>query len=308
MRFILVILILLCGLGLRSQQLPLYSKYTFNRFAINPAYAGNKNRVEGIGTHRNHLMGFEGAPVTQLVSVTAPIQKRYIGLGLRIMNDQIGVTNQASALAAANYFIGFGPGRLAMGFELGFHSYQINWNSLVRRNQNDDAIPNETQSVVVPDGGFGLFFNSEKFYVGYSIQHMIRSRLRFTDLETESIARFRMHHYLNTGAVLEMSENINLEPHFLLKMVKGAPWQVDVGGYAVYKNMVGAGVGYRTGDAIFFTSKIEISQQFYVGYSYGMRIGQLATYSSSSHEVMFGYFYKLLEPARKKIIHPRYYF
>ena len=72
--------------------------------------------------------------------------------------------------------------------------------------------------------------------------------------------------------------------------------------------MIGAGVGYRTGDALFFTTKVEIGGQFYAGYSYGMRLGRLATYSPASHEIMVGYFYKLLEPARKKIIHPRYYF
>jgi type IX secretion system PorP/SprF family membrane protein len=293
---------------LNAQQLPLYSKYSFNRFALNPAYAGNKNRIEAIATHRNHLMGFEGAPTTQLVSVTAPIQKRYIGLGLRIMSDQIGATSQGSAVVAGNYFIGFGPGRLAMGFELGVHTYQIDWESIVKRHDNDAAIPTENRTIAVPDGGFGIFFNSENFYFGYSIQHMIRSKLKYTDIETESIARFRMHHYINTGAVFELNESINIEPHLLLKMVKAAPWQLDIGGYAIYRNMIGVGVGYRTGDAIFFTSKIEVKQQFYVGYSYGMRIGQLATYSASSHEVMFGYFYKLLEPARKKIIHPRYYF
>lgn len=308
MRLLLVISIIVLSFTVKAQQLPLYSKYTFNRFALNPAYAGNKNRVEAIGTHRNHLMGFEGAPVTQLVSVSAPIQKRYIGLGLRIMNDQIGATSQSSALVAANYFIGFGPGRLAMGFELGVHSYQIDWNNVKRNNQNDAVIPNQKQAIVVPDGGFGLFFNSEKFYFGYSIQHMIRSKLKYTDVETESVARFRMHHYVNTGAVIELNGSFNIEPHFLLKMLKAAPWQVDIGGYAVYKNMIGAGIGYRTGDAVFFTSKVEINSQFYVGYSYGLRLGPLSAYSASSHEVMFGYFYKLLEPARKKIIHPRYYF
>lgn len=308
MKGFVIVILLLVTVSVKAQQIPLYSQYTFNRFALNPAYAGNKNRIESILTHRNHLVSFPGAPTTQHISVSAPIQAKYLGLGMRILNDQLGVSKQIAATFAANYFIGFGGGRLAMGLEFGLHNYSMDWAALDKKDDNDAVLPLSRQSVLVPDGGFGIFYNSEMFYGGYSVQHMIRSKLYFEDVEYDRNAKLYMHHYLNFGGVFELNDLIQIEPHMLLKMVKAAPWQLDIGGYAVYKNMAGAGIAYRTGDAVYFTSKVEIKEQFYIGYSYGIRVNSLSTYSSNSHEVMVGYFYKLLEPARKKIIHPRYYF
>ncbi|MFM7021685.1 MAG: type IX secretion system membrane protein PorP/SprF [Flavobacteriales bacterium] len=307
-RIIHIVFFLALAFSSYAQQLPLYSQYTFNRFSFNPAYAGNKNRLEAVLNHRNHLLNFPGAPTTQLFTVTAPWQAKYMGFGLRVMNDNIGVTNHLSVNAAANYFIGFGEGRLAMGLELGIDQYSVKWNELEGHDVSDQAMPPGPNSIIVPNGAFGLFYTSENFYAGYSIQNMVASRLDFTDYGNSSVAKQYMHHYVNIGGVKSLGDKLQLEPYILVKAVYAAPWQMDLGSYLVYKNAYGAGVTYRTGDALVFSAKIELFDQVYLGYAYEARINALSQYSSSSHEFMLGYYYKLLEPARKKIIHPRYYF
>ena len=120
MKVLHILCCLLITGSLFGQQLPIFSQQTYNKFAFNPAYAGNKNQVEAMFTHRNHMLSFPGAPTTQLVTVTAPWQQKYMGFGLRIVNDNIGATSHFSMNAAANYGVRIGPGKLTMGLELGF--------------------------------------------------------------------------------------------------------------------------------------------------------------------------------------------
>jgi type IX secretion system PorP/SprF family membrane protein len=308
MKKLLHIVLFLSASAMYAQQLPLFSQYTFNRFGFNPAYAGNKNRLEGILTHRNHMLGFPGAPTTQLFTVSAPWQAKYMGFGMRIQNDNIGVTNRLSFNLAANYFLGLGDGKLAMGLEFGLDQYAVDWSSLVIHDAGDAVVPVGKTSIMTPNGAFGLFYTTENWYAGYSVQNLIGSRLNFQGPVLSNTARQYAHHYFNAGGVKRLNDKFQVEPYLLLKGTTAAPWQLDIGSYIVYKNQYGAGVTYRTGDAIVFSAKIEILEQVYVGYSFETRINSLTTYSSSSHEIMIGYYYKLLEPARKKIIHPRYYF
>lgn len=306
-RFLHIVMLFSVGVTY-AQQLPLFSQYNFNRYGFNPAYAGNKNRVEAILTHRNHMLGFPGAPTTQLFTVSAPWQAKYMGFGMRIQNDNIGVTNHLSFNLAANYFLGLGDGKLAMGLEFGLDQYAVDWSSLVIHDAADAVIPVGKTSIMTPNGAFGLFYTTENWYAGYSIQNLIASRLSFQGPVLDNAARQYAHHYINAGGVKKLNDKFQLEPYILIKGVSGAPWQVDLGSYVVFKNQYGMGVTYRTGDAIVVSAKIELLEQVYVGYSFETRINSLTTYSSSSHEIMLGYYYKLLDPARKKIIHPRYYF
>jgi type IX secretion system PorP/SprF family membrane protein len=306
MRYLGIVLILFLSFveQINAQQIPLYSQHTFNRYGFNPAYAGIKNRVEGTLTHRNHLLNFPGAPTTQIITVTTPWQKKYMGFGLRVLNDNIGATNSFSINGGANYFINLGEGKLSMGLELGIDQYGVDWTTLVKNDNNDAVIPGARSSAITPNGAFGLFYTTEKWYAGYSVQNLIASRFKSEEREFT----YSTHHFINTGMAVELNEKFQLEPHLLLKATRPTIWQMDLGAYVVYDMKYGAGITYRTGDAIVFTAKVELREQFYFGYSYETRINSLAVYSNTSHEIMLGYYFNLLEPARKKSIHPRYYF
>ena len=64
-----------------AQHSPLTSQYLFNGLLINPAYAGSRDALAANLTHRQQWVGFEGAPVTQILSVHAPVNRRKGGLG-----------------------------------------------------------------------------------------------------------------------------------------------------------------------------------------------------------------------------------
>lgn len=288
---------------LLAQQLPLFSQQTFNRFGFNPACAGSKNSVDALLTYRTHMVNFPGAPTSQSLTVSAPWQVMNMGLGIRVLNDKIGVSNSFSANLAANYVLTLGTGKLTLGIEIGIDQYSVDWDNLVRYINQDELIPTTNASIKTPNAASGLFYTTENWYFGYSVQNLIASSLSFTG--SESSARKYATQYLNAGGVKKISDDFQVEPFAFLRATKSA-WQMDLGSYIVLKQKYGAGLAYRTGDALIVTLKFDLPEKFYLGYSYDVRLGSLSSYSS--HEIMLGYYYKLLEPARKKTIHPRYYF
>ncbi len=292
----------------QAQQLPLFSQQIFNRFGFNPACAGNKNRVETLVSHRNHMIGFTGAPTTQMLTVSAPWHAKNFGLGLRLMNDKIGSANHMAVGLAANYVVIVGRGKLSAGLEFGLDQYAAQWDEMVRVDQDDAVIPTGQASIMRPNAATGFFYTTAKWYLGYSVQNLVASKLQFQGGETMNVSRATAHHYLNAGGVIAFGDILQLEPYLLYKGTRAAPWQIDLGAFLVLKESYGIGITFRPNDALVYTAKLELVEQVYLGYSYETRMGPLTTFTSNSHEIMVGYYHNLLEPAKKKVIHPRYYF
>src|SRR5436190_22353458 len=100
--FKLVQALLLCGIigssfRASAQYEPQFTQYMNNEQFINPAYAGSRGFAAASLLYRDQWVGIEGAPRTATFGFHSPFMYNKIGLGLCIMNDRIGVTNQTGA-------------------------------------------------------------------------------------------------------------------------------------------------------------------------------------------------------------------
>ena len=73
-----------------AQQDAMYTHYMYNTLYVNPGYAGTRDALTITGLNRSQWVGFEGAPVTQTLTLHSPIANKKIGLGLSVVNDKIG--------------------------------------------------------------------------------------------------------------------------------------------------------------------------------------------------------------------------
>ncbi len=307
----LVLFIVHCSLFVihsKAQQTPQYSLYSFNRILINPAFAGNKNQIQTTLSYRNYLVGIEGAPVTQTLTVNAPIQSKYLGVGLKLTHESLGAVNQLNFLPVISYYIGLGQGRLTFALEGGILHESVNWNTLIKTNPLDNAIPQGSNSKILPDAGFGMLYNTSRYFIGFSVNHLVKAKFDYTDIKSANPGFLTKHYFLEAGYNIVVGSFLNLEPSILLKKAIASPAQFDIGTKINFKNSVTAGVYWRTGDALYFPIRFLINNRYSIAYAYDLRISQLATYSHGSHEIMLTYNYQLLESARKKLINPRYYF
>ena len=82
---------------------PVFSQYVYDKMLINPAVAGSSNWIVLSMKHRNHLMGFKGAPLTNVLTAHTPIQSKNMGLGLKMVMENISVS-QVFELAKKKLF------------------------------------------------------------------------------------------------------------------------------------------------------------------------------------------------------------
>ena len=274
----------------RAQQDYMITQYMFNGLFINPAYTGVHKYFTTSLLHRNQWTGFtDGAPRTTLFAIDGPVFKNSTGLGLILGDDRLGVTQQNDIMANYSYQLKFKKSALSFGLRSGFSFYKANVNDLVYWDSNDPVYINY-KNRVTPKFGTGIFYHSDKYYVGLSIPTLIaHENGNGFDWDFEKGTFLRRHYFLTGGYVFENGELWKFKPSFLLKYTSTAPLEADINFSVLYKEMLSLGASYRTNDAIVAIFQYQANQRFRVGYSYDFTISDLRNYTTGSHEIMLGF-------------------
>ena len=271
-----------------AQQDPEYTQYMYNTMAVNPAYAGSTGTLEATLLHRSQWVGISGAPETQSFSIHAPLRNEKVGLGLSVVNDKIGPSNELYLDGNFSYSLPLGyEKRLAFGLKAGMRMLNIDWskgryydNTDVLLNQNID---NQMKLAV----GAGVYYYTEKWYVGFSIPSFIQND--YYDDVRESIDYDRMHYYLMGGYVFDLNPNLKFKPAFLVKAVSGAPLTADISANFMIQEKFVIGGAYRTDDSVSILAGFQIAPSFYLGYAFDYTVGGLNKYNDGSHEIILRY-------------------
>lgn len=304
---ILIIGSLFIAVHAGAQQLPRYSAYMFDKSIVNPAYAGSIPYINGTVAYRQQFMGIEGAPTTQFLTFHAPIQKKNIGLGLKVVNDKAAVIKNLSAHGMFSYALGLGNGKLSAGIEAGIVNQSTDFTNLIRHDAVDNVLTYDKQTKTTFDLSFGLFYQTKTFFAGWSSYQLTQSKINYTGASRSMIARLWNHNFVVVGYNFGTEEKLRFEPSILVKQVANVPLQFDVNFRGTYKQLVSLGLSYRNSESLVFMTDVIINDSFKIGYAFDYTISGLATYQSGGHEIMFTYRKKLLPPARDKETHPRFY-
>src|ERR1051325_11106210 len=158
-RMLVVLTCLFFSFSSFAQQDPMYSMYMFNGLAINPAYAGSRERGTLLALYRHQWSGLEGAPKTAVLSGHAPLLNDRIGLGGSIISDNISIFNSIRITADYAYRIKFKRyGKLAIGLSVEMTNYHARWSDLTLNDINDHAFLSAKGSFVSPNFGAGLYY------------------------------------------------------------------------------------------------------------------------------------------------------
>ena len=273
-----------------AQQDAMYSMYMFNGLAVNPAYAGSRERASITALYRHQWTGLEGAPKTFVISGHAPLLNDKIALGGSIASDNISIFHVISMNVDYAYRIKIGKGKLSLGVNATLNNHRARWNELTLNDQNDQAFDNK-KSVFNPNFGFGAYYYSDRFYVGASVPHLLNSSLdKSFKLEgTEAVARQWRHYFFTAGAMFNFGKNVKFKPSFLFKYVQNAPFEADLNASFLLKDALWLGASYRTGDAVVVMIEYMFAKNFRAGYAYDITLTDLRKYSGGSHEIMIGY-------------------
>lgn len=308
MKRLSLVIILTIALKVNAQQDAMYSHYSFNTLAINPAYAGTRDALTVTGLNRNQWLGFPGAPTTQTLTLHTPVHNNKIGLGLSVINDKVGPISNTAAYADFAYHIQVGvKSKLAFGLKGGFNMMQARLSSLKTIQPGDMLFAENIQSSINPNFGFGMYYYRERFYAGISSPKLLENKFAIDQGQnTVSRGKEQRHFYAIAGTVFDINRTLKLRPTALLKVTPSSPIEADFTALFIAHDRVEFGPMYRTGDAFGLLLGYSITPQMRFGYSFDWSFtNKTGRYNQGSHEVMLRYDFIYKDKA--KVYSPRYF-
>lgn len=274
--------------GAKAQQDPQYSQYMFNGLLLNPAYAGSRDLVSITALGRYQWAGIQGSPRTASFSIHGPSLNEKSGFGLSLYHDQLGITRQMALNLSYAYRMQVGPGTLALGLQGGLMNHLNKWSEAVTVD-NDNGLPLQNQSGILPMVGTGIYFNTQRFYAGASIPNFIKNRYKNPNTASADFASRQQRHFFGTiGAVFPITQDVDFKPSLVVKYTENAPIEFDFNASILIREVLWLGASYRTGDAMVFIAQFVFKNQYRLGYAYDYTLTKLGNYNKGSHEVMLG--------------------
>jgi len=295
--FAAIALLALAGRQASGQSNGMVSQYMFNKLLINPAYAGNDEALTASFLHKDHWTGLKSAPVTSVFSAHTPLNNK-VGLGLAVVNDQMGGLNQKGAYGSYAYRIQAPGYTLAMGLQAGLTAYR--YRPLFLRDEFDPAFEGAEASGAEPNFGAGVFYETRDFYAGFSIPQLFK----FGGCRSLSYSLQRRSYIFHGGYSAALSPAFILSPTVLVYLKGRHKPEINLNVNLLIDRKVWIGAIYRNLNNLGFLGKIQASPQFSVGYGYDFNMGEIDSLSAGSHEIMLQYSFIYFE---KNAVSPRFF-
>lgn len=307
MRKILTIILLFAfSEAIIAQQDPQYTQFMYNNTVINPAYAGNRGVMSIIGLHRSQWVGLDGAPTTSNLSLHTPIKNSRVGLGLNLLSDKIGPTDESYVSGDFSYTIPLNyDAKLSLGLKAGIHSLNVDFTKLDIFNSSEFLIQDNIENKLSPTLGLGLYYHTDRFYMGLSTPNILKTK-HFDGSNTNSttfIAKEFIHYFATLGYVFDLNDHVKFKPATLVKMVKGSPLQVDLTANFLFNEKFTLGAAYRWSAAVSGLLGFQLNEKMMIGLAYDYDTTELsnAINNNGSYEIflrfeLFNSYNRVLTP------------
>ncbi len=285
---ILALLVVAC-LRATAQYDPSFSHYWAMQTSFNPAAAGKQDKINITAAYNMSLAGFKRNPKTMYASADMPLYLlgAYHGVGLRLINDEIGVFSHKNLAAQYAYRQKLFGGTLAAGVQAGLLSESLDGSKLDLAEAGDPAFSTSEVTGTSVDLSAGLYYQHKSWYVGASVQHINAPTVELGQTNQIDIA---MSYYLTAGCNIRLrSPFLTIQPSVLGRF-DGVMYRTDITTRLTYNHeerKMYIGAGYSPENSV----TLLLGGNFHgitVGYSYeaftnGISIG------NGSHELYVGY-------------------
>jgi type IX secretion system PorP/SprF family membrane protein len=314
-KILLPLLFVVCSLALQAQQEHQYTQWMYNKLLINPAYAGARGIPSLTGIFRSQWLGFEGAPQSALISFNGPFLSPRVGVGGVISHNRIGFQRDFQAAIAYSYdLIAREDVSLRIGINGSVRSLGVDYSKAKPYDQGsintDPSLINEKVNDFFGNVGAGIYSTFyQKFYVGVSVPRIYSNVIGFPNDGAQLLAKEYRHYYGMAGAILPLSDDINLLPAVLIKYVPNVPFDADINLNLDIRQQFTAGLSYRLGgdgigESLDLLAYWQATPQMGIGASYDFTLSGLKDYQAGSIEVLLQ---TDLKKKKRKMSNPRFF-
>jgi type IX secretion system PorP/SprF family membrane protein len=320
MKSLFSVSILLCfTLFCYGQENPRSTQYIFNNYLINPAITGIDNYTDVKLGYRNQWKGLEGAPVTQYISIHAPIGEDFVrssinsfsgqgdnplsrsyvnsytsaephhGIGFYALTDKAGRVRQTNVNATYAYHLGLSYDlNLSVGVSGGVASTSIDVASVTVDNTSDPLLTADYNNKIRPDVGGGIWLYSPRFFVGASAKQILGYRSKTSNKQTNLSAYQTTTFYGTAGYKFFVDEDIAFIPSALLSYWLSAPPTLDANLKIAYQDKFWIGGSFRNNDSFSALAGFNVASLINLSYSYDVTTSALRSVSNGTHEIVLG--------------------
>ncbi|MGQ1785688.1 PorP/SprF family type IX secretion system membrane protein [Saccharicrinis sp. GN24d3] len=294
--WVVLLIVVLAGRLCKGQDYTLNTQYILNPMSINPAYAGGNNALNLSLYYGKKWIGVEGSPQSTAFSVDAPFLHQKLGLGLMLVSDDYGVTNEKHLRTNYAFRILIPNGVLAFGLGVDVKMTKTSFQDLIALDQDDDIFLLDSKNYIVPNFSFGIHYTIKNYFIGLSIPQMLSYTFDMAKDEYLAENDFSKYSYLlNTGYKIGLNKRIKLYPSLLLQytsMESPEKFQYDFNTLVSYDDRFWLGGSFRNERSATAILQVSATSQFSVGYGFNFEISKLNRHSNGSHEIMLRYLFK----------------
>ncbi|WP_282117832.1 PorP/SprF family type IX secretion system membrane protein [Maribacter aquivivus] len=295
---IALVLFPLLSFNAYSQKEPQYTQYMYNIGSFNPAYVGTVENPEFSGLYRAQWVDIPGAPRTFRFGANLPFKNEKVGLGINIVNDELGPATQTYADISYSYQIMVtDETKLSFGIDAGGSFLNVDFSKGTFENPGEN-LSQEMLSKFYPTVGAGAFLYSEDWYLGASVPNFLTEGV-YND-EIASVVEDKLQFNFIGGYVFELSDNLKFKPAFLVNTISGSPVNVNLSSNFLISDVVTAGVSYRLDNAFSGLAGFQISNTLFAGYSYDYNTNLLGDFNNGSHEIILKFYLGRKGPSKSK--------
>ena len=280
-----------------AQDQAVFNNYIANQGILNPAYNGSRDVISALGVFRSQWTGFEGAPFTGALNVHGQVDKmKDLGIGVVIMNDHAGFTNNLEFFAAGSYKLRIDKrNEIRLGLQAGFKNIIYNANKAVTVDYGDPVFDGRISKFGF-NFGFGALFMASNgtYFAGLSIPRFFANDYNSDKQEIRNVVRFKnLHAYIYGGYVFTV-DDYKIKPTALIRLVPGAPLEVDISCSMLFADRLWVGLSYRTVTDIVLIADYQINQSWAVTYSFDFPLNDIKKYTiAGTHEIGIRYDFQL---------------
>lgn len=299
----IITLVFLGTLGASAQQESQYTQYMYNTMTINPGYTGTRAIPSIFGLYRTQWVGLDGAPKTANFSLEMPINAQGQGIGLSVINDQIGPTGTTNVAGNYSYPIHLSADVImSLGISASLNFMEVDYSKLNAYDKNDPYMTGVI-SKTSPNIGAGVYFHSSKWYAGLSVPQILETKF-YEDVQISQASQ-KMHFYAMGGYVFDLNDNLKFKPAAMIKAVNGAPLAVDLSANFLFNEKLTLGAAYRWDAAVSAMAGFQITSGMNIGYAYDYDTQKIGNYNSGSHEIFLRF--DLFSSTTYRLVTPRFF-
>jgi type IX secretion system PorP/SprF family membrane protein len=241
------------------------------------------------------------------------MRNEHVALGMYIYADQTGPFTDIGFMGNYAYRVRLLNGILSLGLQAGFNQVNVDWDKLEMRDDDDPVSLSRPKNKIQPDANFGIYYYTQKYYIGISSKQLFESQYGKVDFENglSTYATLARHFYGIAGMALPLNDKIVFRPGVMVKYTEDAPLNVDLNASFLFNDVFWLGASYRTNrnaitskNAIVFMLEFNLSENWRLGYSYDAYLTEMKTHQSGSHEIMISHDINLFKP---RMLTPRYF-